>query len=121
MRLGLACGRCLGFRLRRGWWRRFGLEQFGEEGELLGVDPLGAGAIEPAQQLIEAMVKALVLVALLVQGDEQLVNHLLKHDGIVGKRHRQRSAGRRCGIHAHAYRTHEALLLLQKIVFLFWQ
>lgn len=57
-------------------WRfdRSGFGQLGQQPRLVRIEALGPGAVQPAQQLVEAMSQPLVGVLLFFQGVEQLMN-----------------------------------------------
>ena len=65
-----------------------GVKGVRDQERLIGIETFGAGAVETPQEQVEPMLELCVLVPGLPQDVEQLADHLLEDDGIVGQRHR---------------------------------
>lgn len=81
-----------------------GVKGVRDQERLLGIETFGAGAVETPQEQVEPMLELCDLVPGLPQDVEQLADHLLEHDGIVGQRHRgvgEGNAGGGTGCRAH--------------------
>ncbi len=81
-----------------------GVKGVRDQERLLGIETFGAGAVETPQEQVEPMLELCVLVPGLPQDVEQLADHLLEDDGIVGQRHRgvgEGNAGGGTGCRAH--------------------
>ena len=100
-RLGLGRDRVGRFRGLRG----HRLEGVGNEQGLIGVEAFGAGAVEPPQEEVEAVLQLLVLASRVAERVEQFEDHLLEDGGIVGQRRRGIGGGLGgggAGVFAHA-------------------
>ena len=62
-----------------------GVKGVRDQERLLGIETFGAGAVETPQEQVEPMLELCVLVPGLPQDVEQLADHLLEDDGIVGQ------------------------------------
>jgi hypothetical protein len=97
-RLGSGRDRSADFRGHR-------LEGVGDEQGLTGVEAFGAGAVEPPQEEVEAVLQLVVLASRVTECVEQFEDHLPEDGGIVGQRRRGIGKWLVCGganVFAHA-------------------